>query len=237
MAATTTPPDAGALPPGTRIRRFDRVERSAHWVNAALFGIVMLTGSVLYIGQLSAMVGNREIVRTVHVYCGLAIPVAFLIAYLPRWGRAMRVDFGRINRWTRDDKRWFRTLGRDHDVRIGKFNAGQKANAAYVVAAALIMVATGSIMKWFEPFPIDIRTGATFVHDWFAFFIWISVIGHLWFAFADGEALHGMRQGTVTARWAKAKRPAWYDEQASRHTDTSDESDGETTRGADRPAT
>jgi formate dehydrogenase subunit gamma len=237
MAATTTPPDAGALPPGTRIRRFDRVERSAHWVNAALFGIVMLTGSVLYIGQLSAMVGNREIVRTVHVYCGLAIPVAFLIAYLPRWGRAMRVDFGRINRWTRDDKRWFRTLGRDHDVRIGKFNAGQKANAAFVVAAALIMVATGSIMKWFEPFPIDIRTGATFVHDWFAFFIWISVIGHLWFAFADGEALHGMRQGTVTARWAKAKRPAWYDEQASLHTDTSDESGGETTRGEDRPAT
>jgi formate dehydrogenase subunit gamma len=95
MAATTTPPDAGALPPGTRIRRFDRVERSAHWVNAALFGIVMLTGSVLYIGQLSAMVGNREIVRTVHVYCGLAIPVAFLLAYLPRWGRAMRGTIAR----------------------------------------------------------------------------------------------------------------------------------------------
>jgi formate dehydrogenase subunit gamma len=197
----------------------------------------MLTGSVLYIGQLSAMVGNREIVRTVHVYCGLAIPVAFLVAYLPRWGRAMRVDFGRINRWTRDDKRWFRTLGRDRNVRIGKFNAGQKANAAFVVAAALIMVATGSIMKWFEPFPIDIRTGATFVHDWFAFFIWLSVIGHLWFAFADGEALHGMRQGTVTARWAKAKRPAWYEEQTRRHTDSSNESDGETTRGEDRPAT
>jgi formate dehydrogenase subunit gamma len=229
MAATTTPPSAGALPPETPIRRFDRVERSAHWVNAALFGIVMLTGSVLYIGQLSAIVGNREIVRTVHVYCGLAIPVAFLVAYLPRWGRAMRIDFGRINRWTRDDKRWFRTLGRDHNVRVGKFNAGQKANAAFVVAAALIMVATGSIMKWFEPFPIDIRTGATFVHDWFAFFIWLSVIGHLWFAFADGEALRGMWHGTVTARWAKAKRPDWYAEQASEH--------GETTRGEDRPAT
>ena len=28
-------------------------------------------------------------------------------------------------------------------------------------------------MKWFEPFPIDLRTGATFVHDWFALGIWI----------------------------------------------------------------
>jgi formate dehydrogenase subunit gamma len=81
MAATTKPPDADAVPPETPILRFDRVERVAHWVNAALFGIVMLTGAVLYIGQLSVLVGNRQLVRFLHVYCGLAIPVAFLAAY------------------------------------------------------------------------------------------------------------------------------------------------------------
>ena len=212
MAATTKPPDAGARPDDAPIERFDRVERIAHWVNAALFGIVMLTGSVLYIGQLSAMVGNREIVRTLHVYCGLAIPVAFLIAYSPRWGRALRKDFSRINRWSQDDKRWFRTMGRDKKVRLGKFNSGQKLNAAFVVAAALVMVGTGSIMKWFEPFPIDVRTGATFVHDWFAFFVWAAVIGHIWFAFADPEALRAMWRGSVTARWAKQHAPRWYEE-------------------------
>jgi formate dehydrogenase subunit gamma len=230
MAATTTPPDAGApaLPPETPILRFDRVERMAHWINAALFGVVMLTGSVLYIGELSVLVGNREIVRFIHVYCGLAIPVAFLVAYGPRWGRALRRDFRRINRWSQDDKRWFRTLGRDKRVRVGKFNAGQKLNAAFVVAAALVMVATGSIMHWFDPFPIDVRTGATFVHDWFAFFIWASVIGHIWFAFADTDALRGMWRGTVTARWARNHRPAWYDEVA-------DEMNPETTGDGDNP--
>jgi formate dehydrogenase subunit gamma len=220
MAATTTPPDAGAgdnagpaaLPPDTPILRFDGVERVAHWLNAALFGVVMLTGSVLYIGELSVLVGNREIVRVIHVYCGLAIPVVFLVAYSGRWGKALRRDFSRINRWTRDDKRWFRTMGRDKSVRLGKFNAGQKLNAAFVVGAALVMVGTGSIMHWFNPFPDDVRTGATFVHDWFAFFIWASVIGHIWFAFADGEALRGMWRGSVTARWARSHRPAWYDE-------------------------
>lgn len=212
MAATTTPPDTGAVPPETPIQRFDQVERIAHWLNAALFGIVMLTGSILYIGELSILFGNREIVRTIHVYCGIAIPVAFLIAYSPRWGRALRRDFSRINRWSKDDKRWFRTLGRDKNVRLGKFNSGQKLNAAFVVAAALVMVGTGSIMKWFEPFPVDVRTGATFVHDWFAFFIWISVLGHIWFAFVDMEALKGMWRGTVTARWARTHRPRWYEE-------------------------
>jgi formate dehydrogenase subunit gamma len=212
MAATTTPPDAGAVPSEKPIVRFTRVERIAHWVNASLFGVVMLTGSILYIGQLSILVGNREVVRVIHVYCGLAIPVAFLIAYTPRWGRALRRDFSRINRWTKDDKRWFRSMGRDKSVRLGKFNAGQKLNAAFVVAAALVMVGTGSIMNWFHPFPVDVRTGATFVHDWFAFFIWMSVIGHIWFAFADGESLRAMWRGTISARWARTHRPRWYEE-------------------------
>jgi len=220
MAATTTPPpDTGA--PEAPLRRFDRVERIAHWTNAVLFGIVMFTGSILYIGQLSIIFGHREIVRTIHVYCGLAIPVAFLVALLPRWGRGLRRDMSRINRWIPDDKRWLRTFGRDTAVRLGKFNAGQKLNAAFIVGAALVMVGSGSIMKWFEPFTVDIRTGATFVHDWFAFFIWAAVLGHIWFAFKDPEALAAMGRGSISTRWARLHRPRWYEE---------------TTRGDDEPA-
>ena len=113
-------------------------------MNAALFGIVMLTGSVLYIGQLSVLVGNREIVRTIHVYCGLAIPVAFLVAYLPRWGRACASTSARINRWTQRRQALVPHARARPPVRVGKFNSGQKLNAAFVVAAALVMVATGS---------------------------------------------------------------------------------------------
>ena len=57
------------------------------------------------------------------------------------------------------------------------------------------MLATGSIMKWFSLFPIDWRTGATFVHDWFALGIWVAVIGHVMFAFKDPVALGGMMRG------------------------------------------
>src|SRR5262245_11712649 len=145
MTATTNPPEPGAAEPAERaLTRFDRVERIAHWVNAALFVTVMLTGSVLYIGELSVIVGNRQIVRFVHVYCGLAIPVAFLVALLPRWGRALRRDVSRLNRWIPDDRRWLRTRGRDKKLRIGKFNAGQKLNAAFVLGATLVMVGTRS---------------------------------------------------------------------------------------------
>ena len=168
MVATTAPPE-----------RFSRAERAFHWTNAALFGAVMLTGSVLYIGQLSVLVGHREIVRAIHVYCGLAIPVVFLVALLPRWGRALRADLRRIDRWTAEHK----------------FNRGQRLNAAFLMAATVVTLGTGSIMKWFEPFPLDWRTGATFVHDWFAFAIWMVVLGHIWFGLNDREAFRAMTRG------------------------------------------
>jgi len=34
-------------------------------------------------------------------------------------------------------------------------------------------------MQWFGHFPVSWRTGATFVHDVFAFAVFIVVIGHV----------------------------------------------------------
>ncbi len=144
------------LRPDTRrmLPRFDRVERVVHWVNASLFGILMATGAVLYVGQLSVLVGRRELMRTIHVYAGLALPIPLLIGVLGRHGTALRLDLGRLNRWSRGDFRWFRRRRRD-SVRLGKFNPGQKLNATFLAAAGLVMLGTGSIMKWFGPFSND----------------------------------------------------------------------------------
>ena len=197
--------------PEPPLLRFDRRERALHWVNATLFGTLMLTGAALYAGPVSAIVGNREVVRTIHVYSGLLLPVPLLLAVLGRRGARLRTDLGRLNRWSRDDARWFRRRRRGGVV-LGKFNPGQKLNAAFIAGAAIVMLGTGSIMKWFDLFPLDWRTGATFVHDWFAIGIWVAVIGHIMFAVKDGDALDGMIGGTVPAAWARTKAPLWYEE-------------------------
>jgi formate dehydrogenase subunit gamma len=193
------------------ILRFDRVERAVHWVNASLFVILMLTGAALYAGPISTLVGNRELVRTVHVYSGLLLPVPLALGVLGRHGARLRTDLGRLNRWTRDDARWFRRRHR-HGVALGKFNPGQKLNAAFIGGAAVVMLGTGSIMKWFDLFPLDWRTGATFVHDWFALGVWVAVLGHIVFALRDGDALESMLNGSVPAAWARTKAPLWYEE-------------------------
>jgi formate dehydrogenase subunit gamma len=193
------------------IERFDRTERAVHWVNTALFLTLMATGAILYIGELAALVGRRELVKTVHVFAGLALPIPILVALVRRSGAKFRADVKTLSRWIRDDRWWLHRRTR-HRAQLGKFNPGQKLNATFVGAAIVVMLASGSIMFWFQYFSDDWRTGATFVHDWFAFFIWLSVIGHIGFALSDRGALNAMLHGSVSDAWAREKRPRWYGE-------------------------
>jgi len=58
-------------------------------------------------------------------------------------------------------------------------------------------------------FPDDIRTGATFVHDWLTLLIIVVVTGHTYMAMKDAEARVGMRTGYVPQQWAIREHPEW----------------------------
>ena len=53
------------------------------------------------------------------------------------------------------------------------------------------------------------RTGASFVHDWFALAIGLLVIGHICYAMRDRESRRGMRTGLVSTGWARAHHSEW----------------------------
>lgn len=197
---------------GTTVVRFDRTERWLHWTSAALFLVLLATGMTLYVGQLSALVGRRVLVKDVHVISGLLLPVPLVLAYAGRWRAGLRRDVRRIARWSVDDKRWLTSLGRRGASRMGKFNAGQKLNAIFVAGCIPLMLATGSIMRWFDPFPLAWRTGATFVHDWIALTLLAVILGHIGLALADPIALRAMRTGTMPADHVEARHPRWWRE-------------------------
>jgi formate dehydrogenase subunit gamma len=203
----------GAAVP-SRLARFDRIERVVHWANATLFLVLVTTGATLYLGPLSALIGRRDVVKAVHVWTGLVLPVPLLAGVLaPRAGRALRADVRRLNRWLADDRRWFRSLGRDPLVRMGKFHPGQKVNAAVVAGSIPVMLATGAVMRWYHPFPLAWRTGATFVHDSVAIVLFFFIAGHIVKALSEREAMEGMLTGEVGADWAQRKHPRWHDDE------------------------
>ena len=192
------------------LERFDAVERLVHRSFAILMGLCLVTAAILYNGSISLAIGHRHLVELVHVWCGLALPVPMLAGAL---SAAYRSDVRRLNRFTAADWRWLRSRSRrDGTIPVGKFNAGQKLNAHLVAGSTLVLLGTGAVMYWTGLVRLSWRSGATFVHDWFALGLGLLVIGHIVYAMRDPEARRGMRRGRVSTRWARAEHGAWADE-------------------------
>jgi formate dehydrogenase subunit gamma len=193
-------------PPAT-LRRFASAEQWAHRAIAVLTVVLLLTAALLYIPDLGGLIGNRQIVRVVHEVAGFALPVPILIAL---FSRAFRDDAGRLNRFLPSDWEWLRKRDRRSGrIPVGKFNAGQKLNAAFTLGSVIVMFATGAMMFFSSYFTDALRTGATFVHDWLALAVLVVTIGHVYMAFNDATARAGMRTGEVPLAWAEREHGAW----------------------------
>ncbi|MEU9044905.1 MULTISPECIES: cytochrome b/b6 domain-containing protein [unclassified Kitasatospora] len=189
------------------ILRFTRTERWVHRTTAALMGVCLATAAFLYLAPLATLVGNRPLVVTVHVWCGVALPVPLLLGLA---SRALRADVARLSRFVPADWAWLRAVRwRSWDRPAGKFNAGQKLYAQWTLGSMLVIVGTGLLMWLTHLAPPSWRTGATFVHDWLAAAIAIVVAGHVRMAWRDPEARRGMRTGLVERGWAEREHPHW----------------------------
>jgi len=205
-----------AMRPPTELLRFTRSERWVHRTTAADMGICLATAAILYIGPLSTAIGYRAIVEWIHVIAGLCLPVPLVIGLL---SKAFRIDLGRLNRFSSSDWKWLRSRDRRAGrIPVGKFNAGQKLNANFQLGAILVMMLTGSVMRFANHWPIAWRTGATFVHDWAAYAILAVVLGHIYMAVRDPYALGGMRTGYVPTSWANREHGAWAAQASEAHT-------------------
>lgn len=197
--------------PRTRLlARFSRAERAVHRVTAALMLTCITTAAILYNGFLSTPIGNRRIVKLIHVFSGFALPLPILLGVL---SAAYRADMRRLNRFSPADWRWLRSRQRRNGtIRVGKFNAGQKLNTALSGGALAVLFVTGLLMYFPDVARLSWRTGSTFVHDWVALSLGLLVIGHIRYAVGDPGSRRGMRTGEVTETWARTHHAAWADQ-------------------------
>jgi formate dehydrogenase subunit gamma len=192
------------------VPRFSRAERMIHRTTAILMTVCILTAAVLYNGWIAVPVGHRHLIELIHVYCGFALPVPMLLGIL---SFAYRADLRRLGRFTPADRRWLRTrTRRDGTITVGKFNAGQKLNASLASGSILVLLGTGVLMYFVRLAPLPWRSGASFVHDWFALALGLLVVGHVIFALKDPEARRGMRTGSVSRSWARIEHAGWLDD-------------------------
>jgi formate dehydrogenase subunit gamma len=194
------------------IRRFSRTERTLHWVHAAAFFVLLGSGLVLYVPKLSEVVGRRPFVKDVHFDTGLAwmVAIALILALGDR--RGLRRTLHELDAFDRDDRLWLRRLPRPQ----GRFNAGQKLNAALTASFALLFAVSG-LLLWYGERDNRFRFASTILlHDGLMYLSIGLVLGHLYLVLiypATKHSLRGMTTGSVRRDWAHQHHSKWVDEQ------------------------
>jgi formate dehydrogenase subunit gamma len=205
-----------ALLPGGRVRRFTRTERGAHWIQASSFLLLLLTGFALQLPSLEGIVGNRALLREIHLSSAFFYFFGPAIIALSGDRRSVGEDVRAVDTWDGDDARWlFPSLARLFGAPAppqGRFNAGQKLNAIFVVWATLTFTATGFIIWQDRRFPGYVVNHANSIHTTLAYIALVAFLGHLYLATVSPSTRHSFRaitQGWVDPAWAEHHHPKW----------------------------
>jgi formate dehydrogenase subunit gamma len=192
------------------VRRFSRVERLLHWVNALGFFFLLTTGLILYLPRLSVLVSRRQTIQAFHFWAGVAW-LGVLVAVLLLGGRRLLATARELDQFDRDDLLWLR--GRKTPQ--GRFNAGQKINAI-LTAAFTILFGVSGLLLWFGEQDTRFRFASTVIlHDGLMYVSLALLVGHLYLALihpATRHSLRGMTLGDVRVEWAVKHHPKWAPE-------------------------
>ena len=194
------------------IERFSRTERAAHWVHAIAFLGLLATGLALYFPSLSEAIGRRPLLKDLHVYTAVAWIIGLTLVVVLGDRRRLRRTLHELDVFDADDMLWLQRYPRPQ----GRFNAGQKINAALTGAFAVLFAVSGSLL-WLGERDHRFQFASTILlHDWLTFFSLVLLVGHLYLAViypATRHSLRGMTTGSVRRDWARRHHEKWVREQ------------------------
>jgi formate dehydrogenase subunit gamma len=194
----------------SRIARFSRTERTLHWVHAAAFLVLLGSGLVLYLPSLSTLVGRRPFVKDVHVYTAVAWLAAMSLVALLGDRRGLRRTLRELDGFDADDRLWLQRI----NVPQGRFNAGQKLNAALTASFAVLFAVSGFLL-WYGERDNRFRWASTIVlHDGLTLVSLVLLLGHLYLSLihpATRHSIQGMTTGSVRRDWARRHHRKWVE--------------------------
>ncbi len=188
-----------------RIHRFSGSERAAHWLLAAAFFTMLLSG-----GMVPHHAGWTNWALDIHVGAAVVLVAGLLV--LTARARAVRTTARDLSTLDADDRVWLsptRLLQRRPPPPVGRFNAGQKVNARLVVVGLAGLYLTGITLLLVGHGPLG------GLHGPFAFATAVLAAGHMFMAIVNPQtrpALRGMTLGSVDRDWATHHHPLWVEQ-------------------------
>ena len=199
-------------PRGTLIRNAT-ITRINHWITAACFVLLMLSGLSMFdplLFWLSSLFGSGQWMRAIHPWIGLVLVVSYA---------GMIVQFWRDNLPTMDDVRWMlaidKVLANEEEgvPEVARFNAGQKFVFWSMALLIPVLLFTG-ILIWdyyFETFSsVETQRAALLIHSMAAIAAIIIWVIHVYAAIWVRGSMRAMTQGWVTPGWAWRHHRKWF---------------------------
>ncbi|MEH2609933.1 formate dehydrogenase subunit gamma [Bradyrhizobium sp. AZCC 1693] len=216
---------------GRTIVRFTAFERFVHWVTAACFIVLAISGLNITFGRplLLPLIGFdafsewSQWAKYAHIYLSfpftIGVVVIFLIWIAGNIPNKVDVD------WL---KRGGGIVGHDHPPAY-RFNAGQKAIYWIVIIGGTAVAVSGYLLMF--PFYLSGIEGmqwAQIVHSIVAVLFVAAMLAHIYIGTIGMEgAFEAMGSGTVDVNWAKEHHSLWAEEEQAKARAASD--------GATRP--
>jgi formate dehydrogenase subunit gamma len=183
-------------PSERRIERWNRTERTVHWVHAGAFCVLLGSGLCLYLPSLSELVSRRTLLKHIHLYTAAAWAVALVLVLAFGNRRSLHSTLRELD-------------GLDRD---GRMNRGQQLNTIATAAFAILFAITGFLL-WYGERDTRFRFASTvLVHDWLMYASLVLFLGHLYYALilpSTRHSLSGMTRGWVREDWAARRHPGW----------------------------
>ena len=194
------------------VPRHSAFQRLNHWLTAALFVLLALSGMAMYhpgFFFLSALFGGGTSARDIHPWLGIALAASFFVLAVPMVLR---------NIWNRDDLHWmlrfWRVATNRHDglPELGKYNAGQKG-VYWAMACLIPILLISGLAAWEEYFgtwtSIPTQRKALLIHSVAAVFAITIIIVHIYAAIWIQGTMRAMLLGYVTGGWAWLHHRRW----------------------------
>ena len=205
---------------GQKIKRFNVFERFTHWMTAASFIVLAITGLNYFLGKRLLMpIVGPDAFSTWSIWAKYAhnfVAWPFMLGVL-----IMIVVWIKDNLPDRYDAAWLRAGGgffSGRHVPAARFNAGQKLIFWSVALGGIALSASGITMLF--PFSFTDINGmqwAFYVHSITAVIMVAVILGHIYIGTLGMEgAYDAMGSGEVDLAWARAHHSAWVEKQQAR---------------------
>lgn len=195
------------------VLRYRPGQRVVHWIHAAAFFVLFITGLALIWPPLSFLAagGLSRILHRVAAVVFLLTPVLYALIDFRGLRDLVRDSFT----YTREDLEWLKGfpgyfLGRtSHLPPQGRINAGQKIHHALTIISYFTISGSGLVL-WLGKGSLG-PAGlliATITHDLSMALMAVLTVGHIYFTFVY-DALPAMTTGYVTEEYARMEHSLW----------------------------